>query len=86
MRRKTRGSVSTPDFTVSSASSTQAHSTPSSRLEANDGGQDRPQTTPQFTPRSDPGLAAVVDAWPRLPEALRAGILAMVTSTSKCNN
>jgi hypothetical protein len=26
----------------------------------------------------DPDLAAVVEAWPELPEALRAGILAMV--------
>jgi hypothetical protein len=25
-----------------------------------------------------PDLAAVVDAWPRLPEAIRAGIMAMV--------
>jgi len=27
---------------------------------------------------TDPGLIAVVDAWPALPEALRSGILAMV--------
>ena len=27
---------------------------------------------------TDPDLAAVVDAWPDLPEAIRAGILAMV--------
>lgn len=26
----------------------------------------------------DPDLAAVVDAWPKLPEAIKAGILAMV--------
>ena len=26
----------------------------------------------------DPDLAAVVDAWPRLPEAIKAGILAMI--------
>jgi hypothetical protein len=26
----------------------------------------------------DPGLAALIDAWPALPEAIRAGILAMV--------
>jgi hypothetical protein len=26
----------------------------------------------------DPDLTAVVDAWPELPEAIRAGILAMV--------
>jgi hypothetical protein len=26
----------------------------------------------------DPALAALIDAWPTLPEAIRAGILAMV--------
>jgi hypothetical protein len=26
----------------------------------------------------DPALAALIDAWPMLPEAIRAGILAMV--------
>ena len=60
----------------------QEHSTLSSRLEATDSDQERPQTTPQFTPRSDPDLAVVVDAWPRLPEALKAGILAMVRVAS----
>jgi hypothetical protein len=30
----------------------------------------------------DPDLAAVVDAWPRLPEAVRAGIVAMVKAAS----
>jgi hypothetical protein len=29
-------------------------------------------------PAGDPDLAALVDAWPSLPEAIRAGILAMV--------
>jgi hypothetical protein len=28
----------------------------------------------------DPELAAVVDAWPALPEAIKAGILAMIGS------
>jgi hypothetical protein len=27
---------------------------------------------------TDPDLAAVVEAWPELPDALKAGILAMV--------
>lgn len=31
----------------------------------------------------DPDLAAIVAAWPELPEALRAGILAMVKAASK---
>lgn len=30
----------------------------------------------------DPGLAVVVDSWPTLPEALKAGIVAMVRSVS----
>jgi hypothetical protein len=30
-----------------------------------------------------PDLAAVVKAWPRLPEALKAGIVAMVKAASK---
>jgi hypothetical protein len=29
-------------------------------------------------PAIDPTLAAVIDAWAKLPEAIRAGILAMV--------
>ena len=29
-------------------------------------------------PVIDPALAALIDAWPTLPEAIRAGILAMV--------
>ena len=31
----------------------------------------------------DPELAAVVDAWPALPEAIKAGILAMVTAARR---
>ena len=33
---------------------------------------------PTGTCKTDPDLAAVVAAWPELPEALKAGILAMV--------
>ncbi len=33
---------------------------------------------PNDTCKTDLDLAAVVDAWPDLPEALKAGILAMV--------
>jgi hypothetical protein len=35
------------------------------------------------TCQTDPDLAAVVDAWPRLPRALRAAVLALVKSASK---
>ena len=34
------------------------------------------------TCQTDPDLASVVDAWDRLPEAVRAGIVAMVKATS----
>jgi hypothetical protein len=30
------------------------------------------------TPAIDPGLAVIIDAWPKVPEAIRAGILALV--------
>ena len=33
---------------------------------------------PTQTHPIDPSLTALIDAWPTLPEALRAGILAMV--------
>ena len=33
---------------------------------------------PNDTFKTDPDLAAVVEAWPELPEAIKAGILAMI--------
>ncbi|MGO8903852.1 MAG: hypothetical protein ACLQU5_36755 [Isosphaeraceae bacterium] len=33
---------------------------------------------PRLDAPKDPDLAAVVEAWPELPEALKAGIVAMV--------
>jgi len=51
----------------------------------NESGSIRPLTATQNATRllpDDPGLAAVVEAWPDLPEAIRAGILAMVRATS----
>jgi len=36
---------------------------------------------PNDTCQTDPDLAAVVEAWPELPEALKAGILAMVKAS-----
>jgi hypothetical protein len=35
------------------------------------------------TCQTDPDLAAVVDAWDRLPEAVRAGIVAMARAATK---
>jgi hypothetical protein len=37
------------------------------------------------TCQTDPDLATVVNAWDRLPEAIRAGIVAMVQAASKGN-
>jgi hypothetical protein len=51
------------------------------RTEANDNAAGRPQDTAQITARllpEDSDLTAVVKAWDRLPEAIKAGILAMV--------
>jgi hypothetical protein len=35
------------------------------------------------TCQSDSDLAAVVDAWPGLPEAIKAGIVAMIKAAAK---
>jgi hypothetical protein len=35
------------------------------------------------TCQTDPDLARIVDAWPTLPSALKAGIVAMVRAASK---
>ena len=66
-------------------SSTPLDSIPSSRQYPNESGSIRPLTATQNAtrlPPDDPGLAAVVEAWPELPEALKAGILAMVKAAS----
>jgi len=64
----------------------QAHSDSASRTEPT---QDDPRRPPRATRGAtrdcivdDPDLAAVVAAWPELPEAIRAGILAMVKAAS----
>jgi hypothetical protein len=40
--------------------------------------QAAPSTGPSSQQQNEPDLAAVVDAWPNLPEPIKAGILAMV--------
>ena len=37
---------------------------------------------PYGPPETPPDLAEIIDAWPALPEPIRAGILAMVRSSS----
>ena len=39
---------------------------------------DQVETTP-----ADPDLVRLIEAWPRLPEAVRAGIVAMLNATLK---
>lgn len=53
-----------------------AHS-PENTTNPNSGGAKSGALTPA-NPNIDTSLAMVIDAWPTLPEALRAGILAMV--------
>ncbi len=65
-------------------SSTPADPIPSTRQYPNESGSIRPATATQNATRllpDDPGLAAVVDAWPELPEAIRAGIVAMINAS-----
>jgi hypothetical protein len=57
----------------------------SSRTKTTGNGQERPPVTTQITtrmPPDDPDLAAVIDSWDRLPEAIRAGIVAMVKAAT----
>ena len=44
------------------------------------GGSNSGNTRPGSDPLTDPELARVVEAWPGLPTALRAGILAVVAA------
>jgi hypothetical protein len=67
------------------ASSSSAHAIPSSRQNPTEAGCDRPLTATQNAPPycevADSNLAAVVEAWPKLPEAVRTGIAALVKAT-----
>lgn len=90
MRIKPTGSVKTPSFTAQSPSSASAHETRLSRQNPTDPDPIRPSTATKIATGlrqrhvidAEPDLAAVVDAWPNLPEAIRAGILAMVQAAS----
>ena len=65
--------------------------TPDHSPKSNPGKDDRPESTHQRTPfdpillrdtcQTDPDLATVMDDWDRLPEAVRAGIVAMVRAS-----
>ncbi len=61
---------------------------PSSRQDATENGSERLPTATQNATRllpDDPDLAAVVDAWPKLPAAIKAGIVAMVRAAVRGN-
>ena len=70
-----------------------ARSITSSRQHSNESGSNRPPTASENASvenayalnsnADDPDLATVVEAWPDLPEAIKAGILAMVKASAK---
>ena len=65
-------------------SSTVADPIPSTRQYPNESGSIRPLTATQNATRllpDDPGLAAVADAWPQLPLAVRTSILMLVRAS-----
>jgi hypothetical protein len=67
-----------------SAASKQEHSSRSSSQDETPRDTKSHQTATKsatFSEPSDPELALVMDAWGRLPEAMRAGILAMVKAS-----
>ena len=66
-------------------SSTPVDPISSSRQYPNESGSIRPPTATQNATRlltEDSDLAAVIEAWDRLPESLKAGIVAMVKAAS----
>jgi hypothetical protein len=79
--------VQTAFFTEPHASSSQAHPIPSSRQDATESDPIRTPTATKNAPSNcvvaDVDLAAVVDAWPDLPEAIKAGILAMIKAGNR---
>jgi len=57
-----------------------------SRQQATQSALKRPQRATRGATRhlpDDPGLTVVIDAWDRLPEAVRAGIVAMVRASAR---
>jgi hypothetical protein len=54
-----------------------ASETPGNTALSAKGGAESGALTPTKT-NIDPALSALIDAWPMLPEAIRAGILAMI--------
>jgi hypothetical protein len=80
-----------PFNSQTSALSKSTHSISSTRRKANQNGWERTQGTPDSTPtrnvvvadRLPSDLAEIVRSWDELPEAIRAGIVAMVRASKK---
>jgi hypothetical protein len=51
------------------------------KTSAKQGFSSEAQQLAQRTPQADPDLLAIIERWPALPEAVKAGILAMVRAT-----
>src|SRR5271166_6587760 len=88
-RIKPTESDKTPSFPEPSPSSSAVYTTPPSCQHPTEPDSIRPSTATQTATHfcqphvtDDPDLAAIVDAWPDLPEAIKAGILAMVLAAS----
>jgi hypothetical protein len=75
------GNAKTPCLTGQDDTSSPAHPILSSCQDATDSASIRPLNATPIAARvlpDDRGLAAVVAAWPELPEAVKAGVAAMV--------
>jgi hypothetical protein len=88
-RLRAHGRDDAPCFSVVTCRSTEEHSMPVSRTEASPPAHKRPSTATENATgvlpvalSADPDLAAVIGAWDRLPEAVRAGIVAMVKAAA----
>jgi hypothetical protein len=83
-RHATAGCNKSLSFTAPNTSSSQAHPSLLPRQDAADSGEFRSETATQNAPPrcvvADPRLAVMVDAWPALPEAIKVGILAMISA------
>jgi hypothetical protein len=81
-RHKAAECVQTAFLTEPNSSSSRAHPIPSSRQDATENDPIRSRRATRGATRDcvvpDPDLAAVVAAWPELPESIKAAIVAMV--------
>jgi hypothetical protein len=85
-RQNAAETVSGPTFPVFTPSSATEQPITLSRQEPTDNAPKRLPTATENAPAllpADPALAAVVDAWPTLPEAVRASILMLVKAASE---